>query len=114
MFPGGAAKTPAGALGTECTVSPQADVPFNGDVSFYCKRCLFLLTWGQLSPGCTGQEHPQPGVLAAWPGEGMEAGKGETTPNKACDLVVQPWLGWDCVLRPANIWRPMAPVGAGS
>lgn len=37
LFPGGAAKTPAGALGAERTVSPQADVPFSADVSFYCK-----------------------------------------------------------------------------
>lgn len=72
---GEAAKTPAGA-GDRVQRVPAADVPFHADVPLLCQCCLFLLTWGQLSPAALGRSIPR--RAAAWPGEGMGAGRGKS------------------------------------
>lgn len=112
LCPGGAARTPAGALGTECTVSPQADVPFNGNVSFYCKCCLFLLTWGQLSSSHSGQEHPQAGWQRGQ-GTGWRQGRGKSPHTRPATW--RPAMGRSGLCAPSSKHlRPMAPWEQGA
>lgn len=75
----GAAEPPTRALGMGCAASLQADVPFNCNVPFSCRCCLFLLTWDQLAaPAALGRSIPS---QQRGEGMGMGAGKGEHPPR---------------------------------